>query len=412
MKKLLHSIFFLAIGVPILAVPGGWAQVPCADFELVESIPVETTLDNPEIRNTAEVWLEMIRGSEKTLDIEQFYISNESVEPLEEVIAAIEEAARRGVRVRIIVEKKMYKTYPETVDRLGKQPAIEARILDFGQVRPGGVQHAKFFIVDGEEVFVGSQNFDWRALKHIHEIGVRIRHRQAAAAFLDLFDLDWRLCRVESPGSALEAVPRREYLLPFEIPTPEKSAIQFYPVWAPPDLSPNEDLWSLKAILEAVEGAKQSVEIELLSYSPIARDKSYWPELEVTLRSAAARGVSVRMIVADWNKTHPKIDHLKSLTLVPNIEVRLSTIPPYSGGHIPYGRVTHAKFLTVDGQRSWIGCSNGEKSYYYSTRDAGVAVDSEAVNALLRGIFERDWDSEYVYPIQPEVEYDPPRVGE
>jgi len=369
-------------------------------------------LDNPEIRNTAEVWLEMIRGAEKTLDIEQFYISNEPGEPLEEVIAAIEEAARRGVQVRAIVEKKMYKTYPETVDRLGKQPGIEVRILDFGLIRPGGVQHAKFLIVDGEQVFVGSQNFDWRALKHIHEIGVRIRHRQAAAAFLDLFDLDWRLCKVESPGSALEASPRREYLLPFEVQIPEKSVIQFYPVWAPGDLSPNQDLWSLKAILEMIEGAKESIEVEILNYSPIARDKTYWPELEVALRSAAARGVNVRMIVADWNKTHPKIDYLKSLTLVPNIEVRLSTIPPYSGGHIPYGRVTHAKFLTVDGRRSWIGCSNWEKSYYYNTRDAGVGVDSEEVAVLLRGIFDRDWGGGYVESIRPEVDYEPLRVGE
>ena len=45
-------------------------------------------------------------------------------------------------------------------------------MIDIGTVA-GGVQHAKFFIVDGEEVFLGSQNFDWRALKHIHELGVR-----------------------------------------------------------------------------------------------------------------------------------------------------------------------------------------------------------------------------------------------
>jgi hypothetical protein len=34
------------------------------DIELVESIPVETTLDNPDIRNTQEVWLEMINQPE------------------------------------------------------------------------------------------------------------------------------------------------------------------------------------------------------------------------------------------------------------------------------------------------------------------------------------------------------------
>jgi hypothetical protein len=35
----------------------GQAQTPCKDFEIVESIPIETILDNPEIRNTPEVWV-------------------------------------------------------------------------------------------------------------------------------------------------------------------------------------------------------------------------------------------------------------------------------------------------------------------------------------------------------------------
>ena len=53
------------------------------NLELVESIPVEKTLNNPDIRNTLEVWLEMINSAQTTLDIEQFYISNEKGEPLD-----------------------------------------------------------------------------------------------------------------------------------------------------------------------------------------------------------------------------------------------------------------------------------------------------------------------------------------
>ncbi|MCE9626586.1 MAG: hypothetical protein K8R56_01570, partial [Candidatus Eisenbacteria bacterium] len=31
----------------------------------------------------------------------------------------------------------------------------------------GGVQHAKFMMVDGDQAWLGSQNLDWRALSHI-----------------------------------------------------------------------------------------------------------------------------------------------------------------------------------------------------------------------------------------------------
>ena len=154
------------------------------EFELVESAPIETVLDNPDIRNTYEVWLEMINGAKKSLDIEQFYISNRAGEPLEDIIATIERAADRGVAVRIIAEAKFYKTYPETIERLRRNKNIEARLIDFGKIA-GGIQHAKYFIVDGKSVFLGSQNFDWRALKHIHELGIRVRNAEAARIYLD-----------------------------------------------------------------------------------------------------------------------------------------------------------------------------------------------------------------------------------
>lgn len=145
------------------------------NFELVESIPVETSLDNPDIRNTQEVWLEMINSAQKTIDIEQFYISNKKGEPLDTILKAIVAAAKRGVIVRIIVDSKMYETYPDDVNWLEEQsPNIIARVLDIGKIS-GGIQHAKFFIIDGYEIFLGSQNFDWRALKHIHELGIRFK---------------------------------------------------------------------------------------------------------------------------------------------------------------------------------------------------------------------------------------------
>ena len=88
-----------------------------ADIELVESIPLETSLDNPDIRNTHEVWLEMVTRARRSLDIEQFYISNEPGKLLETVLAAIYAAADRGVKVRLIVDARMYKTYPGSGNR-------------------------------------------------------------------------------------------------------------------------------------------------------------------------------------------------------------------------------------------------------------------------------------------------------
>ena len=63
-------------------------------FELVESIPEETVLDNPDIRNTHEVWLEMLNSAKYQIDIEQFYITSEKGEMLEDILDATISAAK------------------------------------------------------------------------------------------------------------------------------------------------------------------------------------------------------------------------------------------------------------------------------------------------------------------------------
>jgi len=152
MKKLILALLLLVS--PIIG------PAPAApDIEIVESIPAGTSLDNPEIRDTREVWLEMIGEARKTLDLEEYYISDEPGKMLEDVLAAIYSAAGRGVKVRVLVDARMVRTYPESVDGLSRRRNVEVRRIDFGAIA-GGMQHAKYFIVDGKQVFVGSQNFD------------------------------------------------------------------------------------------------------------------------------------------------------------------------------------------------------------------------------------------------------------
>jgi phosphatidylserine/phosphatidylglycerophosphate/cardiolipin synthase-like enzyme len=52
----------------------------------------------------------MIGRAARSLDVEQFYISNKSGKPLQDVLSAICSAADRGVKVGIIVDAKVYKT--------------------------------------------------------------------------------------------------------------------------------------------------------------------------------------------------------------------------------------------------------------------------------------------------------------
>ncbi|NIV72593.1 MAG: phospholipase, partial [Calditrichae bacterium] len=125
--------------------------------------------------------------------------------------------------------------------------------------------------------------------------------------------------------------------------------------------------------LGLINSAKEKIHIQLLSYDPASHGE-YYPATENALRSAALRGVQAKLIVSDWNKRKPGVDYLKSLQVLPNIEVKFSTIPEFSDGFIPYARVEHCKYMVVDDSLTWIGTSNWAKNYFYASRNLGLVI--------------------------------------
>jgi phosphatidylserine/phosphatidylglycerophosphate/cardiolipin synthase-like enzyme len=354
---------------------------PDPTIELVETTPVETTLDS-ELRDAADVWPEMIRNARHTIDLAQFYISNGA--RLEPVIAAIEAAIARGVRVRLLVEQSFVKVYPETLDRLARAGAT-VRHADFTP----GILHAKYFVVDGHDAFFGSQNFDWRALEHNLELGIRTHDAAIAARLLAIFELDWA-------RAGDEPAPR------MVVPAASGSIAL---VASPKDRLPGGIEWELPKLVAAIDSATAQIHVQLLTYR--AGD---WAELEAPLLEAAARGVHVELMLADWSKRAKTIGGLQKLASVPNVEIRLVTIPIASRGFIPFARVIHAKLLVVDGSRAWLGTSNWEREYFYDSRNVGLWIDDATVAARLDRFWQTGWRSTYAIRVDPGTPYEPPRI--
>jgi phosphatidylserine/phosphatidylglycerophosphate/cardiolipin synthase-like enzyme len=348
----------------------------------------------------------MIGNAKHSLNIEQFYISNQTGEPLEVILLAIREAGIRGVNVQIIADSRMYRTYPEMVDSLGKMKNIAARVIDFGKFG-GGIQHAKFFIVDGEEIFLGSQNFDWRALKHIHELGLRIRNDEIVKVYNDIFELDWKFSEKNDPKSTEELLKRKSYGKGAYEMMSTGETIQITPTMSPKNGIIDSTLWDEQRITGLINNAQQEVLLQFLSYSTTGRDRSVYTVLDDAIRNAAARGVRVKMIVSDWEKGSPGDAPLKSLAKVPNVEVKFSALPEWSGGYISYARVEHCKFIVADDNMFWLGTSNAEKSYFHTSRNLGIIVSNPGLTRQLRHIFFKSWDGPYTESVKPDVEYKP-----
>ncbi|MDC0739745.1 phospholipase D-like domain-containing protein [Polyangium mundeleinium] len=372
-------------------------------LEIVETPPAETTLDHPDVQNAAEVWLAMIQGAKRSIDIEHFYISNAPGGKLEPVLAAIEEAVRRGVRVRLLADVKFYLRYPESVDRLASHGVL-VRKLDLRS--RDGVQHAKYMVVDEGDAYVGSQNMDYRSLEHIQEIGARVRVPEVVAAYARVFAQDWWIAggevAAESPDTKPLALPAR-----FTFGAEE---VRILPTASPKDLLPAGVPWELPELLARIDGAERTLDVQVLTYRTKMRNGTPWTDLDDALRRAAKRGVRVRLLVADWSKREASLEGLRELSRVPGISIRFLVIPQSSSGFIPFARVAHAKYMVVDGKSTWIGTSNWEGDYFTVSRNVGLFIDGKAIAGQLERIFEDGFGGAYAEVLDPDRKYEPPRI--
>lgn len=357
--------------------------------EVVLTVPVETDLAVSGTRDSQVVWLEMIQAATSTLDLEQFYITDEAGEALEPVLAAIRDAAERGVKVRLIADSKFYKTYPDSVKQVGAYANAEARTIDFSKYG-GGIQHAKYFIVDGKDTFIGSQNFDWRALAHIHELGLRVSHGSIAAELGRVFEKDWAESVTVSQGEVTRVHT------PATAATMPSDDIQI--LASPVAANPKGIAFSGDEILRLMTNAQSTIRIQVMDYSTKTYSgKPPWLELQNAIIAAAKRGVLVKMLVNLDHAKKSKAD-FAALAKIANVEVRGVKIPEHSSGAIPYARLIHSKYLVADESASWVGTENWSEGYFMSSRNVGFLIQSTKTSETLIRVFEKLWKSRYCSP--------------
>jgi phosphatidylserine/phosphatidylglycerophosphate/cardiolipin synthase-like enzyme len=368
---------------------------PGPAIELVESAPVETNLDHADIPNADVVWRAMFDGATRSIDLAEFYAVSAPGSRLEEVVRSLEGAAARGVRVRFLVEAIFLSKYPELCDRLRATKNVSVRVFDASKTM-GGILHAKFFVVDGREAYLGSQNFDWRSLEHIQELGVRVREPKTVGALAAVFDSDFAFAGGEARPIAVRAA---DFPVTIELGGAKATLT---PALSPKGFVGDDALWDLPAIVALLDSAKLRVEAQMLTYEPAFRDKKPFRVLDDALRRAAARGVAVRLLFSDWMKKPDQVAAIASLAAVPNVEVRLVSIPKWSGGDVPFARTVHAKYLVVDdAEAAWIGTSNWEGDYFEKSRNVGVVVRGGSLPARLHGVFGDGWGGPYAKPVAP-----------
>lgn len=129
--------------------------------------------------NTSRIrYLELIEGAERSIDFYAEVIRDPGI------IAALAEAERRGVAVRLILDEALDEADQDTAAQLSRH-GVEIRLAGHVYI------HAKLMVIDQTRAIVGSQNFTATSLDDNRELAIELSDLSAVARCLSVYERDW-----------------------------------------------------------------------------------------------------------------------------------------------------------------------------------------------------------------------------
>jgi phosphatidylserine/phosphatidylglycerophosphate/cardiolipin synthase-like enzyme len=159
------------------------APVPRAELPWVDYTPAQI-LEDPMSRFA----LASMQAGVRTLDLEFAYFA--AHDPL---CGALEEAVRRGVRVRLLTNSAESNDLPFST--YTGYLAMRRLLAAGGGVRArrgrGRTLHCKYFVADGVRVGFGSHNLDYYSSRYCCELNLQVRDDRLGTALSAFFETGW-----------------------------------------------------------------------------------------------------------------------------------------------------------------------------------------------------------------------------
>ncbi len=269
--------------------------------------------------------LDEIAAARIAIDLEVYIITDEVI------LAALEDAQRRGVRVRIILEQHPF-------GGGGGQESIFARLESAGiAVRWGNpafrFTHIKTMTIDGEVAIIMNQNITASAFTSNRDFGVVTNDPAAVRTAAAIFEADW-MRGPEPPPDPLVVSPTN----------------------------------ARAELLSLVNGARNALDV----YAEVLRD----PEMLDALMAAETRGVQVRIVISP----SPDFAVEQQRLAAAGVELRLMS-----------NLYVHAKVIIADGERAFVGSQNLSATSLDQNRELGIIVQDPINLARLARTFEIDF---------------------
>jgi len=325
----------------------GWSSYSVLSATEVLAPPVVKSVVN---REYLPVILEMIDNAGESIEFIQLEFHYDPT--VKKVQDALKAAVKRGVKVRGILEDDIY--FNPKSNTFLKRMGIEST-LDTTEK----ATHNKLFIVDGEELLMGSTNLSGNSIDNNNETNIYVKDPRLGAFFQDYF----------------------EQLLKDSYAEPEMEVLEL------PGVKTVINRQHFEALYGLLSGAKKRIRVLMYGmkyYTGRNADGSKTNRLIEALVEARRRGVDVKVILdrSDYNKILNKINTATREYLEEgSVQVRFD----------PEKITTHAKVVIAD-DRVMIGSANWGYLAMEVRNESSLIVSVPEVVAAFEKYFMKIWD--------------------
>ncbi len=137
--------------------------------------------------------ISLVKGAKTSLDASMYYLSTSPNDPKsKELIAALGDAAKRGVKVRLLLEQNDGSFAPAITKSNKKAAAtLSAMGVEVHLDDPKKISHQKFIVRDGAEVLMGSTNWSGEDFDRRHQLNWLVDSRALARDLTKGLEADW-----------------------------------------------------------------------------------------------------------------------------------------------------------------------------------------------------------------------------
>jgi len=306
-------------------------------------------------------------------------------------------AAARGIQSQLV---SAMEAAPSKIDHLFEMTSKA------GGKRRFKYDHAKYAVIDDAMVLIGSENYSPTGNPEPGTLGNRgwevlIADSGLSQQFESVFNNDKNTASKDVEDlvkTTATDLASRKVTPPKPTTPPTAPALTTFPVLSATAAlqltSPNT---SLTGVLNAINSAQKTIDIEQMTFDPNWKGASSSPVLDAVL-AAARRGVTVRVLLNDESvfahsgeTSKPK----NPVTLAQFASAAQSDGLPISGriANIKAMGVDyiHNKGMLIDGNQTLISSINWDENSFQNNRETAVLITSSDVFNHYEALFNQDW---------------------